>query len=133
MLELNVYRQMGWFRKNKEFIPPKEELKETAGVSVKELLDGRILADKVIRKNIRFILFLTALGIIYIANGYNAEKLYKKKVRMEKEVRDLRFESITTASQLMYISKQSEVKKRINKEGLNLQESKEPPVKIYRR
>ena len=124
---------MGLFDKTKEFISPKEELKETVGTSVKELLDGRILADKVIRRNIMFILFLTFLGIFYIANGYSTEKLYKKKVVMEREVRDLRFESITTAAQLMFISKQSEVKRRVNEEGLELEESKEPPVKIYKR
>lgn len=121
------------FNKTKDFISPKEELKETVGTSVKELLDGRILADKVIRRNIMFILFLTFLGIFYIANGYSTEKLYKRKVSMEREVRDLRFESITTAAQLMFISKQSEVKKRVNEEGLELEESKEPPVKLYRR
>ncbi len=119
---------MGLFDKTKEFISPKEELKETVGTSVKELLDGRILADKVIRRNIMFILFLTFLGIFY-----STEKLYKKKVAMEREVRDLRFESITTAAQLMFISKQSEVKRRVNEEGLELEESKEPPVKIYKR
>ena len=124
---------MGLFDKTKEFISPKEELKETVGTSVKELLDGRILADKVIRRNIMFILFLTFLGIFYIANGYSTEKLYKKKVVMEREVRDLRFESITTAAQLMFISKQSEGKRRVNEEGLELEESKEPPVKIYKR
>lgn len=124
---------MGLFSKNKDFIAPKDELKETLGASVKELLDGRILADKVIRKNMAFIFFLTFLGIFYIANGYSTEKLYKKRVAMEREVRELRFESITAAAQLMFISKQSEVKKRIHEEGLNLQESKEPPVKLYRR
>lgn len=128
---------MGFFSKGKDFISPKEELKEglkeTLGASVKELLDGRILADTVIRKNIAFILFLTFLGIFYIANGYSAEKLYKKRVTMEREVQELRFESITNAAELMFMSKQSEVKKRINNEGLNLQESKEPPVKLYRR
>lgn len=124
---------MRMFDKTKEFISPKEELKETVGTSVKELLDGRILADKVIRRNIVFILFLTFLGIFYIANGYSTEKLYKKKVAMEREVRDLRFESITTAAQLMFISKQSEVKRRVNEEGLGLEESKEPPMKIYKR
>lgn len=126
-------RIMGLFEKTKDFISPKEELKESVGASVKELLDGRILADKVIRRNIVFILFLTLLGILYIGNGYRTEKLYKKKVAMEREVRDLRFESITTAARLMFISKQSEVKKRVNEEGLELEESKEPPVKIYKK
>ena len=51
---------------------------------------------------------------------------------LEKEVRDLRFESITAAADLMFRSKQSEVIKQVRKEGLNLEESKEPPMKLYR-
>lgn len=124
---------MKLFSKTKDFISPKEELKESVGTSVKELLDGRILADKVIRRNIVFILFLTFLGIFYIANGYSTEKLYKDKMAMSLKVRDLRFKSITIAADLMSKSKQSEVKKRVKAEGLALEESKEPPVKIYRR
>ena len=124
---------MGILGKGKKFVSPKEELKETVSATVRELLDGHTLADTVIRKNISFILFLTFLGIFYIANGYSAEKLYRRKMTMEREVKELRFESITTAAQLMFMSKQSEVKKRIQNEGLNLQESKEPPVKIYKR
>ena len=74
-----------WFKKKKvkDFVPPLQEQKEVLGDSMKELLDGRLLADTVLRKNIGFILFLTFLGIVYIANGYATEKLYMKKVSME--------------------------------------------------
>ena len=67
-----------WFKKKKvkDFVPPLQEQKEVLGDSMKELLDGRLLADTVLRKNIGFILFLTFLGIVYIANGYATEKLY---------------------------------------------------------
>ncbi|MDL2251707.1 hypothetical protein LJC12_02540 [Odoribacter sp. OttesenSCG-928-J03] len=124
---------MRWFTKGKDFISPKEEIKESVGGSIKELLDGRTLADKVIRQNIMFILFLAILGVFYIGNGYGTERLHKTKLDLEREVKELRFESITTSSQLMFRSKQSEVKKRVQEVGLELQESKEPPIKIYRR
>ena len=119
-----------WFKKKKvkDFVPPLQEQKEVLGDSMKELL----LADTVLRKNIGFILFLTFLGIVYIANGYATEKLYMKKVNMEKELSELRFESITTASELMRISVPSEVEKRIQEAGLDLVQSKEPPTKINR-
>ena len=125
---------MIWFKKKKvkDFVPPLQEQKEVLGDSMKELLDGRLLADTVLRKNIGFILFLTFLGIVYIANGYATEKLYMKKVNMEKELSELRFESITTASELMRISVPSEVEKRIREAGLDLVQSKEPPTKINR-
>ena len=69
---------------------------------------------------------------MYIANGYATEKLYMKKVSLEKELGELRFESITTASELMRISIPSEVERRIQEAGLDLVQSKEPPTKIMK-
>ncbi len=122
---------MGLFRKSKEFITPKEELKETLGASVKGVLDGRGLAAR-LRRNIHFVLFVTCLGIIYISNGYITEKLHRKRIMMEAEMKDLRFESITAGASLMFIRKQSEVIRRVRQAGLELEESKEPPIKLYR-
>ena len=122
---------MGIFSKSKEFITPKEEVRESLGASLKEALGGRGLADKLMR-NIRFVLFATFLGILYISNGYSTEKLHRKRIALEKEVSDLRFESISAAANLMQIRRQSEVLKRVRQEGLTLEESKEPPIKLYR-
>lgn len=123
---------MKWFKKKKvkDFVSPSQEQKEVLAESMKEVLDGRLLADTVLRRNMVFVLFLTLLGILYIANGYNTEKLYMKKVALEKELGDLRFESVTTASELMRISVPSEVERRVKEAGLELVQSKEPPVKI---
>lgn len=123
---------MKWFKKKKvkDFVSPSQEQKEVLAESMKEVLDGRLLADTVLRRNMGFILFLTLLGILYIANGYNTEKLFMEKVTLEKELSDLRFESVTTASELMHISVPSEVERRVKEAGLDLVQSKEPPVKI---
>ena len=110
----------------------KESREINSAPSVKGLLEGSLLAEK-LRTNIRFVLFATFLGIWYISNGYSTEKLHRERIALEKEVRDLRFESVTTAADLMLIRKQSEVIKRIRQEGLTLEESKEPPVKLYRK
>lgn len=117
---------MKWFKKKKvkDFVSPSQEQKEVLAESMKEVLDGRLLADTVLRRNMGFILFLTLLGILYIANGYNTEKLYMKKVALEKELGDLRFESVTTASELMRISVPSEVERRVKEAGLELVQSK---------
>lgn len=110
-----------------------DQLKEPkTGASVKSVLEGSLLAEK-LRRNIWFVLFATLLGILYITNGYSTEKLHRERIALEKEVKDLRFESITKAADLMFIRKQSEVIKRIKNEGLNLEESKEPPIKLYRK
>lgn len=110
-----------------------EDLKESkSSISTKDLLGGSLLAEKV-KSNIFLVLFIASLGICYIANVYATERLHREKIALEKKVKDLRFESITTAAGLMFIRKQSEVIKRIKSKGLRLEESKEPPVKLYRR
>ena len=120
---------MGWFRKQKvkDFVSPSQEQREALGEGVKDLLAGKMLVDQGLKRNIKFIVFLMVIGIVYIANGYHMEKLY-----LEKEVDELRFESITTASELMRLSVQSEVEKRIREAGLDLVQSRVPPVKIVK-
>ena len=121
----------GFKKKYKDFISPKEEIKETPSGSFKDIISGSVLSKDVVVHHLPFILFIAILSIYYISNRYHSERVYRDMVGLEKELKELRFESITTASQLMYMSKQSEVVKRVEKEGLDLIESTEPPIKIY--
>ena len=118
-------------KKYKDFINPKEEKKETLSGSFKDIISGSVLSKDVVVHHLPFILFIALLGIYYISNRYHSEGVYDEMIKLEKELKELRFESITTASDLMYMSKQSEVVKRVEKEGLGLIESTEPPIKIY--
>ena len=121
----------GFKKKYKDFISPKEEIKESPSGSFKDIISGSVLSKDVVVLHLPFILFIAGLAIYYIGNRYRSERVYRDMVSLEKELKELRFESITTASALMYMSKQSEVLKRVNKEGLDLIESTEPPIKIY--
>ncbi|GHV64688.1 hypothetical protein FACS1894199_03550 [Bacteroidia bacterium] len=124
---------MPLFENSEEFISPKQEKKESdSKLSLKGVIDGR-WAQKAMRNNLPLILFWTLLAVFYISNGYSTENLHKQRLAMEKEVQELRFESVTTASQLMFICKQSEVKKRMQEVGLDLKENQEPPVRIYKK
>ncbi len=118
-------------KKYNDFIKPSEELKETSLGSIKDFIDGSILTKTEVVQQLPFIIFLVVLGIFYISNRYRSELVYRDMVSLEKELKELRFEAITTASDLMFMSKQSEVVKRVKKEGLDLIESTEPPIIIY--
>lgn len=113
-----------------EFIDPKIESKEYKKASIKELIDGTILTRRTLSQQLPFIFFLSFLAAIYIGNRYHAEKVIRGMTKLQQEVVDLRAESITTASELMFISKQSEVIKMVNQEQLGLEESTTPPIKI---
>jgi hypothetical protein len=114
----------------------KEEKKEektrkvTTGALLKDLMSGSTITDKIILKNLGYILLLTLLGAIYIANRFHAEKLTRETSRLQKEVKDLRSESLSTSADLMNSSKQSEVFRLVREKDLNLEELREPPFEL---
>jgi hypothetical protein len=116
--------------KDIEFIDPKVERSEHKKINVKDWMDGSVLTRKGIVRQLPFILYLSFLATIYIGNRYHAEKVVRNLTKLQTEVRDLRAESITTASELMFMSKQSEVIKMVEANQLELKESVKPPVKI---
>lgn len=114
-----------------EFDDVQGEPKESKrSVGVKDLLNGNIFSQEGFSSQVPYFLFLAFIAVVYIANQYKYEKLVKKSQELQIEVKNLRAESITTASQLMFISKQSEVAKMVEAKGLGLEESVVPPKKI---
>ncbi|MGK7390987.1 MAG: FtsL-like putative cell division protein [Candidatus Cyclobacteriaceae bacterium M2_1C_046] len=73
-------------------------------------------------------MYITLLGILYIANSHYAEKTTRRIDRLKTEVEDLRAEFTTLKANQMFSEKQSEVAKRVKR--LGLQESLQPPQKI---
>lgn len=120
---------MNRFKKKEEDEKPKPKAPTSEGVKgVKGVLSGSFLSGSNVVSSLPFIFFLTFLGICYIGNGYNAEKTIRELYKTGNEIKELRSEYITTKSELMYISKQSQVAKAT--ENIGLQELTEPPKKI---
>ncbi len=74
------------------------------------------------------VIFVVALGVIYVWNSHYAEKANRKIDKLETEVEDLRADVTTLEADYMFSSKQSEVAKKVK--AIGLEESKEPPYKI---
>ncbi|MBX7108236.1 MAG: hypothetical protein K1X61_06260 [Chitinophagales bacterium] len=94
-----------------------------------ESLDlSRWVHHQTIIRNLPFIFFLAAIAILYIANAHYAEKNVRELNLIEKKMNEMRWEYMTTQSELENISKQSEVAKLV--EAAGLKELSEPPKKI---
>lgn|SRR5450756_208495 len=100
------------------------------GSFIKELLSGSMVSEKIILKNLGYVSMLTLLTAVYIGNRFHAEKITRETTRLQREVKDLRAESLSTSADLMYISKQSEVFTMVREKGLSLEEMKTPPYKL---
>jgi hypothetical protein len=97
--------------------------------NIKDFVDTQLTEDN-FAKQFPFILFLAFLGILYIGNQYHAEKTVNQVAKLKKTRDEKRSEYITTESNLMYISRQSEIKKLIKEKKMGLKALTKPPKKI---
>jgi hypothetical protein len=98
--------------------------------SMRDLLDGNVLTRKTVMKQSRFILLLVMVAFLSIANRNHAEKTVIRLNRLQGDVKELRAQSITISSDLVRISRQSEVVRLVNRYELGLEENLEPPKKL---
>lgn len=104
--------------------------KNETKIPLKNVIDGSILTRDSVIDQLPYVFFLTLIAVLYIGNRYHAEKIVRQSIKIQAELKELRAESITTASKLMFISKQSEVARLVEKKGLDLKEAVEPPKKL---
>jgi hypothetical protein len=96
---------------------------------LKSIIDGSFLTRDGILKQLPFILYVTLLFVIYIANSYFGEKTVYEIENTKKELIELRSEYITAKSRLMISTNLSQVSKKLG--PLGVKPSHVPPNKIF--
>ena len=114
----------------KEFVSPRQELREAKKLTAKDLIGGGVLSRDGVIRQVPFLLFLFILLIFYIGNQYQGAKVMKNVLKVEARLKVLRTESISTTFERMEMSKQSEVIKLVKEKGLPLNEAVLPPYSI---
>jgi hypothetical protein len=120
-------------KKTQEFVDSQQEKSELKITSVRDLLTGAILTRTTVLRQLPFILFLVFMAIVYISNRYHAEKITRKTIELQEELNELRAQYTSTASELMFLSRQSQVLRLVEENNLGLKESMVPPKKIVRK
>lgn len=102
--------------------------KKASRFSPGKVLRGEFLADAKAIKHVPFVLFLTALALVYIANAYYVERKVVKIQRLNKRVKDLHTNYVSVKAELMFSMKQTEIATKMLESGLK--ESVTPPKVI---
>ncbi len=108
--------------------PSKPGKKGVLAKGLSKIFGGGFLSDERAIQHVPFILFLALIAILYIANGYYADDKIREVNRVSNEIKELRTEYISSKSDLMFVSKQSQIAAAVDTLGL-----KEPvvaPMKI---
>ena len=77
-----------------EVQPVKKQRK--IGKPIHDLLEGDFLSKQAVVRNLPFLFFLAVIAVIYIANTYYAEKTFKEIERTKTELKELKYQYITT-------------------------------------
>jgi cell division protein FtsB len=90
---------------------------------------NKLFKSEWITNNLVFILFVSFLIVLYIANGHIADKTIRDISKTKNEITDLQYQYKTLKSEVMYKTEESEILKQVQPMGLQI--NKELPVKIY--
>lgn len=93
------------------------------------ILDGSFLMQDAVVKQLRFILFIAALFMLYIWKSYVSERTVMKIAQTKTEIIELKSEYITAKSRLTGTTNLSTLARSMQKTGLK--PSQKPPFKIF--
>ncbi len=94
------------------------------------VLSGTILTEDFFVKNTRFILVVFIIMVLYISNRYSCISKMAEIEALKTELKDAKYESLTISSQLTGVSRQTQVRSLIERNGLELKAPTEPSYKV---
>lgn len=107
----------------------KEDLAEGSVVAfLRKFFTEGVVSKESATEMLPFLLFLSVLGMIYIANSHMAMSNIRAIDKLNREVTELGYEYKSLKASLMFKSKQTEVAKKVD--TLGIKQLIEPPKKI---
>ena len=87
---------------------------------------GSILTENVIINNMRFFIVLLIVIFVFISHRYTYLQKMSEIEKLQRELKDAKYESLTISSNLTEASRQTEIEKLIFNYGLEIKISNEP-------
>jgi hypothetical protein len=111
-------------------VKPQPKRKDTEGSNAffRKLFTEGVVSKESATEMLPFLIFISVLCMLYIANSHMAIKNIRNIDKLNKEVKELSWEYKSLKADLMFKSKLTEVAKKVD--TLGIKELTEPPKKI---
>ena len=106
------------------------EKKRKKRFSLRYLLGGGLLEEDFIVKHTKKIILVAVMFFFLIANRYACLQKIKEIDRLQRELKDVRFEALSISTELTGNSRQSQIEELIEEQGIELETAKEPPFEL---
>ncbi|MBO4805555.1 MAG: hypothetical protein IK005_01735 [Paludibacteraceae bacterium] len=117
----------GW---TKKALGNVKEFSDLTGSSARNVIAGNFFKKEFFLRQGWLFLMILAMLFCYVGNRYVCQQKIMEIDRLQKELLDVKLDALTRTSDLMLISRQSQVKKIIKNHGVDLTESTTPPFRI---
>jgi cell division protein FtsL len=97
---------------------------------IMHVMGGTVLTGSFFMKNLRFIVVFVLLVVLYISNRYTAIERMSRIERLQYELKDAKYESVTISARLIGVSREVKIKELVEKNGLDIDFTKEPVYKL---
>jgi cell division protein FtsL len=94
------------------------------------ILGGTVLTEDFFWKNARFIITVIVIIVLYISNRYSCIEKMSSIERLQRELKDAKYESVTISAELMGVSRESKVEDLVRKNEVDLKQANEPVYKV---
>ncbi|MDR2954018.1 MAG: hypothetical protein LBV43_02950 [Prevotella sp.] len=94
------------------------------------ILGGTVFTEDFFWKNARFIVTVFIILVLYISNRYSCIEKRAKIESLQRELKDVKYESSAIASELIGVSRETKVEEMVKKSGVDISQPKEPIYKI---
>ncbi|MDR1742608.1 MAG: hypothetical protein LBR48_02160 [Dysgonamonadaceae bacterium] len=91
---------------------------------------GKVLTGDLFLRNIRFIIVIIIIMLVFISHRYTVLHQMSEIEKLQRELKDAKYESLNIASDLTEASRQGEIEKMVEKEGMGLKISQDPVYRI---
>lgn len=96
---------------------------------MKNFLNGDALREFLL-KHVKTIVLVAIVLFAYIGNRYSCERLLSKIITTQQAIKEVKYEILSTSSEIMEMSRQSSLDAILTEKGEDIKISVVPPVKI---
>lgn len=106
--------------------------KKAKKLSLKKVIDGQVLTEEFVSKQLKLLVLIVGLIIIFISNSYSCVKKLGEIEQLKTQLKDVRDENLALSKQLTSISRPLQVKELLGQKGINLSSPTSPAFEIHK-
>jgi len=97
---------------------------------IKSLIDGQFLTEEFVRNQLKLLVLIVALVIVFISNSYSCMNKLGEIEDLSVQLKNIKYENLSLSTVVTSGSRQSQVQNQLERKGINLSSPKNPAYEI---